>query len=187
MTEKEKMLKGENYNASDEQLFSERTRCKNLLYDFNHSRPTERTVREEILREILGSVGEGTWIEPPFACDYGAQIRVGKKFYANHNCVMLDCAEITFGDNVFVGPNCCFTTAEHPLDAATRNTGLESARPICVGNDVWIGAGVVVLPGVKIGDGCVIGAGSVVTRDIPAGTIAFGNPCRVRRSVSDKK
>lgn len=187
MTEKEKMLSGENYNAADAQLVSERIKCKELLYDYNHLRPSEQAVRAKLIREILCAAGDGVWVESPFLCDYGSQIRVGKKFYANHNCVMLDCAEITFGDNVFVGPNCCFATAEHPLDVATRNAGLESARPIRVGNNVWIGAGVVVLAGVTIGDDCVIGAGSVVTRDIPAGTIAVGNPCRPRRSVSDKK
>lgn len=176
------MLRGEVYDANhDARLVAERLRCKETLYDYNLLRPSDEAARRRLLAEVLGGVGEGVWIESPFHCDYGVLVRVGRNFYANHNCVMLDGGTITFGDNVFVGPNCCFTTAEHPLDAASRAAGLERARPIRVGSDVWIGAGVTVLPGVCIGDGCVIGAGSVVTRSIPAGMVAYGNPCRPQR------
>lgn len=184
MTEREKMLRGEIYDANnDAQLIDERTRCKEKLYDYNLLRPSDAAGRSRLLADTLGRVGEGACIEPPFHCDYGTLVSVGRNFFANHNCVMLDGGTIEFGDNVFIGPNCCFTTAEHPLDAAGRAAGLERARPIRVGNDVWIGAGVTVLPGVCIGDGCVIGAGSVVTRSIPAGMVAYGNPCRPRRKA----
>lgn len=136
-----------------------------------------------ILRELLGRTGSELLIEQPFYCDYGYNIEVGENFYMNVNGVILDGARVTFGNNVFVAPNCGFYTAGHPLDIAQRNQGLEYARPIHIGNDVWIGAGVSVLPGVTIGDGAVIGAGSVVNRDIPPHTLAVGNPCRVIREL----
>ena len=123
-------------------------------------------------------------IEQPFYCDYGYNVHVGENFYANYNLVILDEAPVTFGDNVFIAPFCGFYTAGHPLDAAERNRGLEYARPITVGRNVWFGANVTVLPGVTIGDNCVIGAGSVVNKDIPAGTMAAGNPCRVIKSIN---
>lgn len=122
-------------------------------------------------------------MEQPFYCDYGYNISVGDRFYANHNLVILDEAEVTFGDNVFVAPNCAFYTAGHPLDAVERNRGIEYARPITVGNNVWIGGNVCVLPGVTIGDNCVIGAGSVVVKDIPANSVAAGNPCKVIKTL----
>ena len=130
--------------------------------------------------------GEHLTIEQPFVCDYGYNIRVGEGFFANYNLVILDPAPVTFGDNVFIAPNCSFTTASHPLDAERRNKGLETCKPIHVGNNVWIGANVVVLPGVTIGDNAVIGAGSVVTRDIPAGYVAYGNPCKPHRKIEDQ-
>lgn len=122
-------------------------------------------------------------IEQPFLCDYGYNIHIGDNFYANHNLVILDGATVKFGDNVFVAPNCGFYTAGHPIDAAERNKGLEYARPITVGNDVWIGGNVCVLPGVTIGDDCVIGAGSVVVKDIPPHSVAVGNPCKVIKKI----
>ena len=149
---------------------------------------TEHQQREErinLLRQLLGSTNGRFLIEPSFWCDYGYNIHLGKNFYANHNCVILDCAKVTFGDHVMVGPNCGFYTACHPIDSQQRREGVEFARPITVGNDVWFGGSCTVLPGVTIGDGCVIGAGSVVTRDIPANTVAAGNPCRVLRSISE--
>ena len=130
-------------------------------------------------------MGENYYIEQPFYCDYGYNISVGDNFYSNVNLVILDGAKVTFGDNVFIAPDCGFHTAGHPLDVGRRNMGLEYARPITVGNNVWIGAGVHVLPGVTIGDNCVIGAGSVVNRDIPANSLAVGNPCRVIRSLEE--
>ena len=186
MTEKEKMLKGMLYDANyDPQLIEERLECKELCRDYNELRPKDIAGRNALLRKILGAAGDGLLVEQPFYCDYGYNIRVGKNFFANFNLVILDEAPVTFGDNVFVAPNCGFYTAGHPVDAPERNIGLEYARPITVGNDVWIGAGVSVLPGVTIGSNCVIGAGSVVTRDIPSNSIAVGNPCRVIKTRAD--
>ncbi len=184
MTEKEKMLAGMIYDANyDAALIEERMRCKEMCRDYNMLRPSDTAGRDAQLRRMLGRVGRAIIIEQPFYCDYGYNISVGDNFYANVNLVVLDGAPVTFGDNVFVAPNCGFYTAGHPLDPAERNKGLEYARPITVGNNVWIGAGVSVLPGVTIGDNCVIGAGSVVNRDIPAGTMAAGNPCKVIKPI----
>ena len=184
MTEKEKMLAGMIYDANyDPTLIEERLKCKELCRDYNDLRPRQMARREALLREILAEVNDDILIELPFHCDYGFNIRVGKNFYANFNLVILDEAPVTFGDNVFIAPNCGFYTAGHPIDATDRNKGLEYARPITVGSDVWIGAGVTVLPGVTIGDDCVIGAGSVVVRDIPPHSLAVGNPCRVIKSI----
>ncbi len=183
-TEKDKMLAGEIYDAGyDPQLIEERLRCKELCRDYNDLRPRDTPARENLLSRILGSIGGAILIEQPFYCDYGYNVSVGQNFYANYNLVILDEAPVTFGDNVFIAPNCGFYTAGHPLDPSERNKGLEYARPISVGNNVWIGANVCVLPGVTIGDNCVIGAGSVVVRDIPANSVAVGNPCRVVKSI----
>lgn len=180
MTEKDKMLAGMIYDANnDPSLIAERMECKELCRDYNELRPRQAEEREALLRKILGEVNDGILIEQPFYCDYGYNIRVGNNFYANFNLVILDEASVTFGDNVFIAPNCGFYTAGHPVDAIERNKGLEYARPITVGNDVWIGAGVTVLPGVTIGDNCVIGGGSVVVKDIPSNSVAVGNPCKV--------
>lgn len=184
MTEKEKMLAGMTYDANnDAVLIAERLQCKELCRDYNDLRPRQTAEREDLLRKILGEVKEGILIEQPFYCDYGYNIRVGKNFYANFNLVILDEAPVTFGDNVFVAPNCGFYTAGHPIAAEERNKGLEYARPITVGDNVWIGAGVSVLPGVTIGDNCVIGAGSVVVKDIPSNSVAVGNPCKVVKTI----
>lgn len=184
MTEKEKMLQGMIYDANyDPQLIAERLDCKELCRDYNELRPKQTEARTELLRRILGHVAGEILIEQPFNCDYGYNISVGKNFYANFNLTILDEATVTFGDNVFIAPNCGFYTAGHPLDADRRNRGLEYARPITVGNNVWFGAHVCVLPGVTIGDNCVIGAGSIVTKDIPANSLAVGNPCKVIRQI----
>ena len=184
LSEKEKMRRGLPYDANyDEKLKHERRRCKQLCYEYNHAPFAETARREALLRQILGHAGQNLTIEPDFQCDYGYNISVGENFYANHNCVILDPAPVTFGDNVFIGPNCGFYTAAHPLAAAERNRGIETARPIAVGNNVWIGGNVCVLPGVSIGSNSVIGAGSVVTKDIPENVIAVGNPCRVVRKL----
>lgn len=188
MTEKEKMLLGMTYDANyDPQLNEERMRCKELCRDYNDLRPADVEGREALLRRLLGSVAGAVTIEQPFHCDYGYNISVGQNFYANVNLVILDGGPVKFGDNVFVAPDCGFYTAGHPLDPAERNLGLEYARPITVGNSVWIGAHVSVLPGVTIGDNCVIGAGSVVCRDIPSNSVAVGNPCRVIKKISEAK
>ncbi|MDE7410584.1 MAG: sugar O-acetyltransferase [Paramuribaculum sp.] len=184
MTEKEKMLSGALYDANnDKQLIAERLDCKELCRDYNDLRPKDFEARTLLLQRILGKVKGNLLIEQPFYCDYGYNITVGENFYANFNLVILDEAEVKFGDNVFIAPNCGFYTAGHPLDADERNRGLEYAKPITVGDNVWIGAGVSVLPGVTIGNNCVIGAGSVVTRDIPSDSVAVGNPCRIIKKI----
>lgn len=178
------MIAGMIYDANnDSDLISERLECKELCRDYNELRPRQTEERDNLLRKILGEVKTNILIEQPFHCDYGYNIRVGENFYANFNLVILDEAPVTFGDNVFIAPNCGFYTAGHPIDAVERNKGLEHARPISVGDNVWIGAGVSVLPGVTIGDNCVIGAGSVVVRDIPSGSVAVGNPCKVVKTL----
>jgi len=187
MTEKEKAAQGYLYNANyDQELINERTYSKGLCYEHNQLHPQKMEERAAILRKLFGKTAETFHIEQPFYCDYGYNIEIGNNFYANHNCIMLDCATITFGDNVFIAPNCGFYTAGHPLDVEQRNEGLEIAFPITVGDNVWIGGGVSVLPGVTIGDNSVIGAGSVVTKDIPPGVIAAGNPCRVIRPITEE-
>ena len=184
MSKKEKMLLGEIYDANyDEELMNERIKAKDLCYEYNHLKPSQTNERTEIMKKILGKTKDNFLIEQSFECDYGYNIEIGENFYSNHNLVILDANKVVFGDNVFIGPNCGFYTAGHPLDAETRNKGLEYAKPIKVGNDVWFGGNVVVLPGVKIGNNVVIGAGSVVTKDIPENSIAVGNPCKVIKNI----
>ena len=166
-------------------LEAEIRRCKELCHQYNQIGPNDRQAQRELLSRLLGSLGEGAVIMPSFWCDYGYHIAVGKDFYANHNLVITDGARVTFGDHVFIGPNCCFTTAEHAIDPEQRREGLEIAAPITVGDTVWIGAGATVLAGVTIGDNTVIGAGSVVTKSIPANVVAAGVPCRVLREITE--
>lgn len=184
MTERERMRSGRLYQAGDRELTLARDRAKELCYDFNALRPSDRTGQAALLRRLLGKVGRNPCVLAPFWCDYGENITVGDEFFANHGLTILDCAPVRFGDHVFIAPNCGFHTAGHPVDAPRRNAGWEYARPITVGDDVWFGAGVQVLPGVTIGSDCVIGAGSVVTRDIPPHSLAAGNPCRVLRPIT---
>ncbi|SCJ60265.1 Putative acetyltransferase SA2342 [Anaerotruncus sp. 2789STDY5834896] len=185
MTEWEKAQSGYLYDANhDAEIIAARTKCADLCHAFNCCRPSDTQTQAELLREILGSVKGEPVVTAPFYCDYGFHITVGENFYTNHNCTILDGAPVTFGDNVFVGPNCVFSTAGHALDAQQRSSGLEIARPITVGNNVWFGANVAVLPGVCIGDDTVVGAGSVVSRDLPSGVIAVGSPCRVLRPIT---
>lgn len=186
MTEKEKMQGQMLYNANDEALLEERTRAKELCHAYNQLSPADTEGQREILQRLLGKTGGSFCIMAPFWCDYGYNITLGGNFYANHNLVILDCARVTFGDNVFVAPNCGFYTAGHPIDFARRNRGLEYAYPITVGSNVWIGGGVQVMPGVRIGDNVVIGGGSVVVRDIPDNSVAVGNPCRVIRAITEE-
>ena len=183
MTEKEKQQAGELYNSNDRELFMERIKAKKLCAEYNAVECNDFQKRERILDRLVALRGDNTVIEPNFFCDYGYNIVMGDNFYANHNLVILDCADVVFGDNVFIGPNCGFYTAEHPIDANLRNQGLESAKPIKVGSNVWIGGGVTVIGGVTIGDNAVIGAGSVVTKDIPANCVAAGNPCAPVRTL----
>ena len=182
-TEKEKMLLGELYDASDPTLVLERRRARDLLKELNESRDEEREKRAELLRQLLGRVGHNVWIEPPFYCDYGSNIFLGHNVYFNFNCVVLDPAKVEIGSNVLFGPNVQVYTATHPVDAAQRRMGVEFAKEIKIGSDVWIGGGAIVGPGVTIGDRSVIGAGSVVIRDMPEGVFAAGNPCRVIRPL----
>lgn len=185
MNEKEKMLAGELYDANyNECLMKERIIAKDKCFEYNNLKPSNLENRIELMKEILGSTKENFLIEQPFICDYGYNIEIGKNFYSNHNLIILDGNKVEFGDNVFIGPNCGFYTAGHPLDVESRNKGLEYARPIKVGNNVWFGGNVVVLPGVKIGNNVVIGAGSVVNKDIPSNTVAVGNPCKVKKQFN---
>lgn len=187
MTEKEKMLKQMLYDANyDKDLLEQRTKAKELCYDFNNLRPSDEKGQKEILKKLLGKTKNNFIITAPFWCDYGYNIEVGENFYSNHNLVILDGGKVTFGDNVFIAPNCGFYTAGHPIDFERRNKGLEYAYPISVGNNVWIGAGVQVMPGVTIGDDVVIGGGSVVVKDIPSNSVAVGNPCKVIRAITEK-
>ncbi len=159
--------------------------AKNTCFKYNRIRPGNYKKRAKIINRLFGSVGKNCVVTPPFWCDYGYNIEVGDNFYSNHNFVVLDGGGVRFGDNVFVAPNCIFTTAEHAIDPEMRKQGIEVAKPIVVGNNVWIGAGVTVLAGVTIGDNTVIGAGSVVTGDIPANVVAVGVPCRAKRPITD--
>ena len=188
MKEIEKAKAGYLYDANnDEEIIKKRLICADLCYEYNNCRPSDLDKQKEIMRKILGKNGhiEGDFlITQPFHCDYG-NISIGNNFYTNYNCSILDGAKVTFGDNVFIAPNCVFSTSGHALDAVQRAEGLEIAWPITIGNDVWIGANVSVLPGVTIGDGTVIGAGSVVNKDIPSGVVAAGNPCKVIRKITE--
>lgn len=186
MTEKEKMLRQMLYDANyDEDLKKERMIAKDLCHEYNLLRPSDRRGQQELMGKLLGKTKGDFHIVAPFWCDYGYNIEIGENFFTNHNTVILDGARVVFGDNVFVAPNCGFYTAGHPIDAGRRNKGLEYAYPITVGNDVWIGAGVQVLPGVTIGSDVVIGSGSIVTRDIPDHSVAVGNPCRPIRKITE--
>jgi maltose O-acetyltransferase len=182
-TEKEKMIAGELYDASDPQLVAERRRARDLCRELNLSRDGERDLRRRILGDLIGRMGAALWIEPPFHCDYGNNISLGDKVYFNFNCVILDPAPVTIGNRVQFGPAVQIYTATHPLNAVERSAGPEFAKPIEIGDDVWIGGGAIVCPGVCIGARSVIGAGSVVTGDIPADVFAAGNPCRVIRTI----
>ena len=186
MTEREKMISGALYDPSEAALLAARTAAKEQCVQYNSLPPSAADQRDALLRGLLGSCGTHVLIEPSFFCDYGFHIHVGEHFYANHNLVILDAAPVVFGEHVFIAPNCGFYTAAHPFDVAQRNAELEYAKPIRVGSNVWIGGNVCVLPGVTVGDNTVIGAGSVVNRDIPAGVLAVGNPCRPVRSLQER-
>ena len=190
MTEKEKRAKGYLYDANyDKELLAEIADCWDLCNELNSTSHRDTEKRTELLGKLLGKAGKEINVVSPFYCDYGYNVYTGDYFFANRNCQFLDGSPIRFGDHVFIAPNCVFTTAEHAIDAEQRNAGMEVSLPITVGNNVWFGTGVVVLGGVTIGDNTVIGAGSVVTKDIPANVVAFGNPCKVYRAITqeDKK
>jgi len=180
ITEKEKMLTGEYYNAMDSQLSAERAKARQLTHRLNVTEYGDPEAAVKILKELIPESGKHFWIEPPFYCDYGYNIKVGDAVYFNFNCVVLDVMPVTIGSNVLFGPNVQIYTATHPVDAEERRKWLEFAETITIGDDCWIGGGAIICPGVTIGDRCVIGAGAVVTKDIPDDSIAVGNPARVR-------
>lgn len=184
-TEREKMLAGEWYVSADPELVAARVRARQLVQRYNATVPdlAARPERKAILELLLGTCGDGVVIEPPFHCDYGTNITLGAEVFINFQCVFLDCARITIGAQAQLGPAVQLYTATHPMDAAERASGIEAAHPIAIGPRAWIGGGTIVLPGVTIGADTVVGAGSVVTRDLPAGVVAVGNPCRVLREV----
>ena len=183
MTEKQKMLAGELYNACDPDLLVELNHVKTLCQQYNNLLPTDFAARNSMLKQILGAADADTFINQPFYCDYGKHIRVGKRFFANFCFTVLDEAFVTIGDDCFIGPNVSILTACHSTDPVERNTRMEWAKPVTIGSNVWIGGSVTVLPGVTIGDNCTIGAGSVVTRNIPADSVAVGNPARVIKTI----
>lgn len=187
MNEWDKAQLGYLYDANyDVNIVEKRIKCADLCYEFNQCRPSNIKKQIEIIRNIIGEIKGKFVITAPFYCDYGINITIGNNFYTNHNCTILDGAKVIFGDNVFIGPNCVFSTAGHPIDSVQRSEGLEIAFPITVGSDVWIGANVSVLPGVSIGNNTIIGAGSVVNKNIPDGVIAAGIPCKVIRKITDE-
>jgi maltose O-acetyltransferase len=180
-SEKDKMLIGELYRASDPELVHERRRCRSVLQAFNAQQDEDQ--RLALLNQLLGRIGGGAFIQPPFACDYGYNLSIGDNVFVNFNTVILDCASVTIGDGTQMGPAVQFLAADHPREPQARRSLLELARPVSIGSNVWIGAAAVVLPGVSVGDDSIIGAGSVVTRDIPSGVVAVGSPCRVVRTL----
>ena len=184
ISERERMLAGELYFPYDPELVAARLRTRRRLQVYNATTPDEPERRRQLLSELLGRLDGKAEIEPPFFCDYGENITAGDNLYMNFNCVVLDCAAITIGANVLIGPAVQIYAATHPTDPATRRSGRELAFPVTIGDDVWIGGGAILCPGICIGSGSTIAAGSVVSRDIPAGGIAAGNPCRTIRAVS---
>ena len=184
-TEREKMCRGEPYDPSEERLVAERERARSLTRAYNETGPTEREERRRLLEELLGAVGEGVTVLPPFRCDYGWNVRVGDEWFANYDCVILDTCPVEIGDGCLFGPGVHVYTATHPLGADERAAGLESGAPVTVGDDVWVGGRAVVNPGVTVGDRAVVGSGSVVTDDVPAGTLVAGNPARRIRDLED--
>lgn len=196
MTEKEKMLAGEPYDPTDKELTELRVKAHRLSQEYNMTYETDEAKRREILDELLPDRGEGAYLQGPVQFDYGVFTKVGRSFYANFNFTVLDTCPVVMGDNVFFGPNCTVATALHYFDPVLRRMraredgtpyDIEFGKPVTIGNDCWIASNVVICAGVTIGDNCVIGAGSVVTRDIPSNSLAAGNPCRVIRSIASSK
>ena len=184
MSEKEKMLAGLIYDANnDDNLLKERNIAKDLCFEFNNTKSSDALTQEEILNKLNIKKGENVTVIAPFYCDYGYNIEIGNNFFSNHNLIILDASKVKFGNDVFIACNCGFYTSGHPVDYKERNKGLEYAYPITVGDNVWIGSNVSVLPGVNIGSNVVIGAGSVVNKDIPDNVIAVGNPCKVIKEI----
>ena len=182
-SEKEKMLAGELYDPLDKELSADRMRTRLLVKQLNDTREDESARRLDILQELIPRAGANLWLQPPFYCDYGYNIILGEKVFFNFNCVVLDVTYVTIGSRTLFGPNVQIYTATHPMDHKERASGVEYAKPIRIGEDVWVGGSAIICPGVTIGDRCVIGAGSVVTKDLPADVFAAGNPCKVLRTL----
>lgn len=186
MTEKEKMHTGELYLPGDPEIMERQIKCLDRLYDFNNTRPTEFSKRESLLKEMFAEIGEGCYIEPPFHSNFGGgHCHFGKMVYANFNLTLVDDTHIYVGDYTMFGPNVTVATAGHPICPELREKVYQYNMPVHIGKNCWIGAGVLIMPGVTIGDNTVIGAGSVVTKDIPANVLAFGSPCRVQREIGE--
>jgi len=183
MTEKEKMIQGLMHNPLDPELCKDRDHARLLFQEINRIEEDQKPLRDKRFYDLLPNAGKNLWIEPPFYCDYGYNIFAGEKFFMNFNCCILDVAPVTIGNRVMFGPNVQIYTATHPLNAKERSSGTEYAKPITIGNDVWLGGGVIVCPGVTIGNGVVIGAGAVVTKDIPDNVFAAGNPAKVIKEI----
>lgn len=179
------MLAGELYDPLDKQLSDERLKARLLLKELNDSPESDVEKRARILKELLPDAGEELWLQPPFYCDYGSNIKTGERVFLNFNCVILDVAQVTIGSRTLIGPNVQVYAATHPLSYKERASGLEYGKPVFIGEDVWIGGSVIICPGVSIGDRSVIGAGSVVTKNIPADVFAAGNPCRIIRQLTE--
>ena len=186
MTQKERMLAGLPYKAWLDGLSEERMACRRKLHAYNLLPPDEEAQAQRLLRELLGKTGRDPWINAPFHCDYGWNIEVGDNFFANYNLTILDVGKVTIGSNVQFAPNVSIYTAGHPLHPDSRNSGYEYGLPVIIGDNVWIGGNVVLLPGVTVGSNSVIGAGSVVSRDIPEWVVAVGSPCRVVRRITEE-
>lgn len=178
------MVAGELYDPLDQQLVDDRLRTRLLIKELNDSREDEVEERTRILKELMPDAGEGLWLQPPFYCDYGYNMKLGEKVFFNFNCVVLDVSKVTIGSRTLFGPNVQIYTATHPMDYKERASGVEFAKPISIGEDCWFGGSAVICPGVSIGDRTIIGAGSVVTRDIPSDVFAAGNPCKVIRNLT---
>ena len=185
MTERQKMLAGEMYDPLDSELVSGRERARDLCQALNATREAQQEERRRLLRDLFGTGGESVWMQPPFFCDYGANIELGERVFFNFNCIVLDVCRVRVGDYTLFGPAVQIYTAMHPLDAEERRRE-EFGKPVEIGADVWVGGGAIILPGVRIGSRAVIGAGSVVTRDVPDQVFAAGNPCRVIREITDR-
>lgn len=185
MSEREKMLRGELYDPLDPELCADRRRARLLCLELNNTRDDETQERARLIRALIPAAGRGTWLQPPFHCDYGTNITLGDKVFFNFNCVVLDVAPVRIGSSVLFGPAVQIYAATHPLRAAERRTGLEAGKPVEIGDEAWIGGGAIICPGVRIGARSVIGAGSVVTRDIPDDVFAAGNPCRIVRPIEN--
>lgn len=185
LTEKEKMLAGKAYQAGDNELANDRLKAREIVFEFNNLPPKQIKQRKQLIKKLFGKTESMFYLEPPFRCDYGYNIEIGDHFYSNFNLVILDCAKVSIGHHVFIGPNVAIYTAGHPLHSHLRDQEHEWAQPITIGDSVWLGGNVVINPGVKIGSNTVIGSGSVVTKDIPDNVFAAGNPCKVIREITD--